>query len=300
MENPALFFIKLLSFAAAFLGVIGLNVLLFGKKREEEYGQNLPLVFRLLQTETKYLSGTIGDSLAHAMPSAARNYRNLLQVANMPKLEASDIFGAQVLWLILLGAAGALLSLAVTPSPGYAVLAFLAGAFLGWEYPSVAIQQAADKRQKLIRKNLPFSIDLITSAMQAGLDFIAAVRYYVNNSGTGPLQQEYGVVLKEIELGKSRIDALRGMSARIQIEEFKGLVTAVAEGAEMGASIVETLRIHAEEIRRARYAAAERQAQRAPSLMLIPMALFIMPAVFIIIFTPVFIRIQDSGFSQMF
>ena len=108
------------------------------------------------------------------------------------------------------------------------------------------------------------------------------------------------MVLKETELGKTRVEALRAMSARVQLDEFKSLVTAVSEGAEMGASIVDTLCVHAEEIRRARFAAAEQQAQRAPSLIILPMILFIMPAVFIIIFTPVFLRIKDSGCSQMF
>ncbi len=126
------------------------------------------------------------------------------------------------------------------------------------------------------------------------------MRYYVNNNKEGPLSQEFGVTLKHMELGKARVESLRSMSERIQIEEFKSLVSAVAQGAEMGAAIVETLRITAEEMRRARFARAERKAQRAPSLMLIPMALFIMPSVFIIIFTPVYLRVKDSGFSSMF
>jgi len=291
--------IQLLSFSAVFLGVIGTFVLFFGKKREKEYADNTPFAFRILQTETKYLGETLGKALAEQSPSRNRFWQNTLLVANL-KLEVGDIFGARILWGILLGAAGVLLALSLTGETLYWVAAGMTGAFLGAQYPAVMIQKAADERQKNIRKNLPFAIDLITSAMRAGLDFIAAVRYYVSNSGSGPLQQEFGVVLKEIELGKSRVEALRSMSGRIQLDEFKGLVTAVSEGAEMGASIVDTLGIHAEEIRRARFAAAERQAQRAPSLMLIPMALFIMPAVFIIIFTPVFIRIKDSGFSQMF
>lgn len=291
--------IQMLSFGAVFLGVIGAFVLFFGKRREKEYADTLPFAFRILQTETKYLSTTLGKSLEEQSPSLARHWRNVLLLANL-NLGVKDIFGARILWCVLLGAAGVFLALSLTGEALYLVAAGLVGAFLGFQYPAVVIQKAADERQANIRKNLPFAIDLIASAMRAGLDFIAAVRYYVSNSEPGPLPQEFGAVLKEIELGKSRVDALRTMSGRIQLDEFKGLVTAVSEGAEMGASIVDTLCIHAEEIRRARFAAAERQAQRAPSLMLVPMALFIMPAVFIIIFTPVFIRIKDSGFSQMF
>lgn len=107
-------------------------------------------------------------------------------------------------------------------------------------------------------------------------------------------------MLKQNELGKSRVEALQAMSERIQIEEFKSLVTAVTQSAEMGSSISATLKVQAEDIRRARFHTAERKAARAPSLMLIPMALFILPAVFIVIFTPVVLRVKDSGMSGYF
>lgn len=291
--------IQLLAFCAGFLGVIGVFILIFGEKREKEYNDSMPFAFRILQTETKFLSRTIGKLMEEQSPALTEKWKNTLMTANL-KLEVSDIHGSRVLWGALLAGTGVLMALFLTDETMYIVLAGVIGAFMGTQYPSVAIQKAADERQKDIRKNLPFAIDLIASAMRAGLDFIAAVRYYVSDSLPGPLRQEFGAVLKEIELGKTRVEALRAMSDRIQLDEFKGLVTAVSEGAEMGASIVDTLCIHAEEIRRARFAAAERQAQRAPSLMLIPMAIFIMPSVFVIIFTPVFIRIKDSGFTQMF
>ena len=92
----------------------------------------------------------------------------------------------------------------------------------------------------------------------------------------------------------------RAMAERLAIDEFRSLVNAVVQGTEMGASITDTLRINAEEIRRVRVAAAERKAQRAPSLMMIPMALFIMPSVFIIIFVPIYLRVQSSGMAGMF
>lgn len=102
-------------------------------------------------------------------------------------------------------------------------------------------------------------------------------------------------MLREIELGKSRIEALKTMAERIQVEEFRTLVTSVVQSSEMGASISETLKIQAEEIRRARYHSAERKAARAPSLMIIPVALFILPSVFVMIFVPIVLRIKGSG-----
>ena len=287
--------IKLLAFCSAALGVIGIFVLLFGKRREKEYADNLPFCFRGLQMETKFLSNTLGRDILRQMPSLENYWSNQILLSGL-KLEACDIFGARIFWCIAFAFGALAVALSVTTETLYLLCAAFGGAFLGFYYPSVTVQKAAETRQKTIRRTLPFAIDLITSAMRAGLDFIAAVRYYVTNTDPGALPQEFALVLKEIELGKSRVDALRSMSARVQLDEFKSLVTAVSEGAEMGASIVDTLCIHAEEIRRARFAAAERQAQRAPSLIILPMILFIMPAVFIIIFTPVFLRIMNAGF----
>ena len=66
-------------------------------------------------------------------------------------------------------------------------------------------------------------------------------------------------------------------------------------GTELGASLVETMEIQSEEMRKLRFSIAECKAQRAPSLMLLPMALFILPAVFIIILTPVFLKMKEAG-----
>jgi tight adherence protein C len=101
-------------------------------------------------------------------------------------------------------------------------------------------------------------------------------------------------MLHETDLNKTRIEALRGMSERMQVEEFKSVVTAVIQSTEMGASVTAALKIQAEEIRRGRFHRAERKAARAPSLMLIPVALFIVPAVFIIILTPVVMRMMET------
>ena len=110
-----------------------------------------------------------------------------------------------------------------------------------------------------------------------------------------PLAVEFGVMLRQMELGKTRIEALEDMAERIQSEEFLSFCAAVAHGTEVGASIVDTMKVQGEEMRRARFNIAERKAARAPSLMILPIAMFIMPAVFIVIGTPVYLKIQSSG-----
>jgi len=149
-------------------------------------------------------------------------------------------------------------------------------------------------------KALPFAIDLIASAMRSGLDFSAALRYYVSMSNKdSPLTKEFKVVLNQMELGKTRIEALESMASRIEIKEFTSFAGAVIHGTEVGASIVETMCIQGEEMRKARFAIAERKAARAPSLMILPIAIFIMPAFFVIIGAPILIRMQETGVGNL-
>ena len=158
--------------------------------------------------------------------------------------------------------------------------------------PIVARRQ---ERQTTIIKNLPFAIDLIGSAMGSGglhrlRPILCDQRKVIN-----PLVTEFGVVLKQMELGKTRVEALEDMAARIQSDEFTSFTAAVAHGTEIGASIVDTIKMQGEELRKARFNIAERKAARAPSIMILPIVLFIMPAIFIIIATPVYLKIQSSG-----
>ena len=168
-------------------------------------------------------------------------------------------------------------------------------ALVGGTLPGIQIGNLAQKRQVAILRAIPYSIDLIASAMRGGLDFSAAIRFYVKLGIPGPLTDEYAQMLREMELGVIRTVALQNMAERIQIKEFTSFAAAIALGTELGAPLTETMEIQGEEMRKARFALAECKAQRAPSLMLLPMALFILPAVFIIILTPVFLKMKEAG-----
>ena len=84
------------------------------------------------------------------------------------------------------------------------------------------------------------------------------------------------------------------MADRLHIKSFTAFVGVVTYGTEIGASIAATLKIHGAEMRRERFGLAERKAARAPSLIIFPLAIFIMPAVFIIIFVPVIMQYQAT------
>lgn len=287
--------IQLLAFAAVLLFVIGIETIMRGGTRTASGTK--PLLFRIFGNEILTIGELLGAAVDGASPAQTRQIRMDLVTANLP-LVIKEIRGLQGFASLGLGAVGGILVFVMSLNWLHGLLTAAVLAPIGWVFPVTWVRGSAKRRQETISRGLPFAIDLITTAMQAGQDFGAAVRHYVAEGPPGALRQELGVTLHEIELGKSRVEALKSMSERIQLEEFRTLVGAVAQSSEMGASIAETLKVNAEEIRRARYHKAERKAARAPSLMLIPTALFILPAVFIIIFTPVIIRMIESGIGN--
>ena len=298
-ESAYVMMARLFSFLSVFLLIQGIKFFFSASRKQGLSSSEIPFTFRGFANEIKILKDTFGSGMKNLFPNKDEEIKKNIRLSALP-LDSGDVFGAQILWGVLLGICGVVFMLLLEMDAAYVIAALLIGGFIGWLIPMVQLQNLAEARLTSIRRALPFSIDLISSAMTAGLDFSAAVRYYVEHSDPTPLTQEFGITLKMLELGNSRNDALRAMAERLGIDEFRSLVNAVIQGTEMGASITDTLRINAEEMRRVRVAAAERKAQRAPSLMMIPMALFIMPSVFIIIFVPIYLRVQSSGMSGMF
>ena len=190
-----------------------------------------------------------------------------------------------------------MLSVPVSPALQIAIAAVFG--LVGLLYPVMYIDKLAEQRVDEIMHHLPFAIDLISSSMNAGLDFGAAVRYLLSTGEDDVLRKEFSLFLQEVELGKNRTEALRDMQKRINITEFSRFTSAIAYGMDSGSSIIDVMRIQAEEMRRVKYTRAEQQAAKAPTKMIIPMALFVFPSMFIIIFVPIFLRVKDSGILSM-
>lgn len=245
------------------------------------------------------IAGTLGKRLVDMQPKRAKEIKRNLVIAAIP-MEVEYVMAAEVFFCIVGTFIPMLFMMFVSGRMDLSICTGLLFGFLGLLYPSMTIQSNAQSRQEIIMKNLPFAIDLIGSAMRAGLDFSASIRYYVNSEDKkNPLAVEFGIMLRQMELGKTRVEALEDVANRVQTDDFKSFSGAVAHGTEIGASIVDTMRVQGEEMRRARFNRAERKAARAPSIMILPIAVFIMPAIFVVIGTPVLIKIQESGLGNL-
>ena len=300
MNNDPGIAIYVMVFLSVFASYVFAQLIVSAEKNRKDVtvNANAPMLYRRGNWFFDLFRDSLGRLAVRLQESRTAKLRKQLQIANI-QMPVEYIYIAEVICGTVLLLLPAFLILGFSNKKGAVLFALMTG-LIGFVYPSMSISSLANKRQEAITKSLPFAIDLIGAAMRSGLDFGAAIRYYVSTEiKTNPLAVEFGIMLRQLELGKTRIEALEAMAERIQINEFSSFCAAVAHGTEVGASIVDTLKIQAEEMRRARFNLAERKAARAPSLMIIPIALFIMPAIFIVIGTPVFLKLQSSGMGSL-
>jgi tight adherence protein C len=159
------------------------------------------------------------------------------------------------------------------------------GALLGYRLPFGYVQGKAKARQHEIRKALPFTLDLISISVEAGMALDGAMAI-VQEKSHGPMADELGLTLREIRLGKGRNEALIDLGERVGIEELKSFVTAVTYIARLGGSLVDVIRIQAQAMRIKRRQRAEEKAMKTPVKIMIPLVLFIFPSMFIVILGP--------------
>ena len=162
--------------------------------------------------------------------------------------------------------------------------------------PILWLKEMVKKRHKSIERALPFVLDLLTLSVEAGLDLMTGLRRIIERRNVDPLGEELIRVFREIQVGKTRREALRSMSDRVNHTDIKSLVNAMSQADELGVSMGTILRIQAEQLRTRRFQRAEKLANQAPVKMLFPLICFIFPSVFLVMLGPIFIDMVQKGF----
>jgi tight adherence protein C len=172
-------------------------------------------------------------------------------------------------------------------------LGVLIGAFtalVGWRMPSIMLSRALKARKESIQRELPDFLDLLGSTVQAGLALNAALVQAVDATH-GPLHDELTSLLAEIRLGRPRADAFNALAERVNEESVTTMVTAIVQAERLGSNLSDVLRELAKETRDRRWLRAEERAAHLPVKMLLPMALFMIPSLYLMIFGPVVARV---------
>jgi tight adherence protein C len=116
----------------------------------------------------------------------------------------------------------------------------------------------------------------------------------VNEKWDNELSLALGRVIREIQLGKLRRDALRDMADRLGIAEMPSFVAAVIQSELLGVSMAKVLRILADQMRVKRRQRAEEEAHKAPIKMIIPLGIFVFPSLMIVLLTPAGLKLWRS------
>jgi tight adherence protein C len=208
--------------------------------------------------------------------------RRLDLAGNPPTWTPDRVLAAKGLALLVGAGLGGLLGLR---SAGWLIAGLAIGAAFGFFLPDLLLLNAGQKRQTLVRRALPDALDMLTVCVEAGLGFDAALAQVARNT-TGPLAQECARVLQEMQIGKSRNEALRALTDRTTVPELRAFVSALAQAGELGVPVASVLREQAREMRLRRRQRAEEQAQKVPVKILFPLITCLFPAMFVIIIGP--------------
>ena len=251
----------------------------------------LPVARKLGEIATKFTP-------ANALQSIQRK----LELAGSPaNLDPSMVLVGQfVLMFVLAGVIVLAFTLGTAdwPTSRIVLVAVLAG-LMGIAMPQMLLTSKIQRRQNEIRKAMPDALDLLAICVEAGLGFEAALQK-VCEKWENELSLAFARVLREIQLGKLRKEALRDMADRIGLTELTSFTAAVIQSEQLGVSLAKILRIQSDQMRIRRRQIAEEKAHKAPVKMLIPMALLIFPTIMIVLLTPAVLRLMQSALGEMF
>ena len=231
-------------------------------------------------------------TLQHALRIQSVDYRKRIatkiKTAGLGReLNVDEFIGMQILWAFFFPGFCAVMNFAL--EMGFSYLMILILVPFGFYLPMMHAGAMKKQRELSVRADMPFYIDLLALSVEAGLDLFQAIQKIVDKAqGTDSvLAEELGIVLRDIQIGSSKDQALKEMGERLDMSEMTSFVAVMIDAGRSGAPIGGVLKDQSNQMRLERFVRAEKLGARASQSMLIPMMLFIVPAVFIMVLGPV-------------
>ncbi len=244
----------------------------------------VPILRKLGEIVTRLTPQSMLDNTAHR-----------LELAGSPgNISSAEFWVIRGLTTIVLGALFFFFLGRFGQDPGRRVLFSLIVAALGFYLPSLYLSATIRRRQEAIVKKFPDALDLMSICVDAGLPFDGAMAR-VHEKWDDPLAEEFGRVIYEVQLGKSRRQAMRDMAARMDVNDVSSFVAAILQAEHLGVSIGKVLRIQSEQMRIRRRQRAEEKAHQAPVKMLFPLVFLIFPSMFIVLLGPAVFQVLRTA-----
>jgi tight adherence protein C len=166
-------------------------------------------------------------------------------------------------------------------------------AVIGYMAPSIWLEFRISSRRRQIQRSLAEATDLLTLVVESGMSLdegLLSITERFHNS----LGDEIGKVLREIRLGRPRMEALEHMADAAGVADLHHLVESIVQSDQMGVPIARLLRVQATEMRRRQRQTAQERAAQASSRMVFPMVGCIFPVLWIVLLGPALIQIFNT------
>lgn len=185
--------------------------------------------------------------------------------------------------------------------PSLAVALLALGGLFGFFAPDIYVLNRAADRRRTIGESFPDALDMLVVCVEAGLSLDAAIQRVSRElvHSHPEIADEMQLVSLELRAGKSRDEALHGLSERTGVDEIKSLASILIQAEHFGTSIAASLREHADEMRLIRIQTAREKAAKLPVKLIFPIVFFIFPALFLVILGPAAVRIYVGLFGVL-
>ncbi len=225
---------------------------------------------------------------------SAERVRHKLDLAGNPRDWGVDrVISLKVIGAVALAVVGPAIAVLLGAPVSLIVVALLIGVGLGFFVPDLYLYQQTYERSERIQRELADAIDLMTISVESGLGFDAAVQQVARNT-EGPLAEEFARVLREMQLGMGRSEALRALADRTNVDDLGSFVSAMVQADSFGIPIAQVLRVQSGEMRVKRRQRAETKAQQVPVKITVPLIFFILPTLFVAVLGPAALSIMDN------
>jgi len=175
----------------------------------------------------------------------------------------------------------------------YTLLAGVFGVYIAYVVLRFQLTSKVSTRKKLMQSQLPEVLDMISVSVEAGLGLEQAMIEVVKHFN-GPLIDEIAITNREMTMGRSRNEALLLLGDRCDFEEMQTFTRAIIQASQMGIAVKNVLRTQAEYMRQTHKNKIEEKAMKVSVKILIPMAFFILPVIFIVLLGPAVVNIVEN------
>lgn len=228
------------------------------------------------------------NRLGRLTPSSNRDRlrRELMMAGNPGNLTTVDFVGLKLVAAVAFAAfAGGYSKLVLGAEIQKVFLYTVGGLLLGNYYPTYWVRNKIKKHNDAIKRALPDALDMLTIVVDAGMGFDQAL-IKLRERWRNELTLEFERVVNEMRMGVRKVDALHNMAERSDVPELRSFIAVLVQTDRLGISISNVLHAQSQQMRTRRRQEAEEEAHRAPIKMLVPIMLFILPALFAIILGP--------------